>query len=164
MSGFQLHRLGMLMEPEAGNPQEIEGVLNPAAARGHSFGKNGNLRRSCKQCRPHEFPTNEQRTHPQNPLECRRSDLAIRATREIRRREIPASVRLAPQTPTLCLARLHPLKPGGTLPPKRLRKSVRRREFARKPDAPNHGVCLASENQATSGPVSKMTAFIDQSH
>jgi predicted GH43/DUF377 family glycosyl hydrolase len=34
MSGFQLHRLGMLMEPEPGNPQEIEGVLNPGAARG----------------------------------------------------------------------------------------------------------------------------------
>jgi predicted GH43/DUF377 family glycosyl hydrolase len=34
MSGFQLRRLGMVMEPEAGNPWEIEGVLNPAAARG----------------------------------------------------------------------------------------------------------------------------------
>ena len=34
MSDFTLHRLGMLMEPEAGNPQEVEGVLNPAAARG----------------------------------------------------------------------------------------------------------------------------------
>jgi predicted GH43/DUF377 family glycosyl hydrolase len=34
MSGFQLQRLGMLMEPEPGNPQEIEGVLNPAATRG----------------------------------------------------------------------------------------------------------------------------------
>jgi predicted GH43/DUF377 family glycosyl hydrolase len=34
MSGFELQRLGMLMEPELGNPQEIEGVLNPAAARG----------------------------------------------------------------------------------------------------------------------------------
>ncbi len=34
MSGFQLKRLGMLMEPEPGNPQEIEGVLNPAATRG----------------------------------------------------------------------------------------------------------------------------------
>ena len=31
---FQLQRLGMLMEPEPGNPQEIEGVLNPAAVRG----------------------------------------------------------------------------------------------------------------------------------
>lgn len=30
MSGFQLKRLGMLMEPEPGNPLEIEGVLNPA--------------------------------------------------------------------------------------------------------------------------------------
>jgi len=30
MSGFQLQRLGMLMEPEPGNPQEVEGVLNPA--------------------------------------------------------------------------------------------------------------------------------------
>ena len=34
MSQFKLHRLGMLMEPEPGNPQEVEGVLNPAAARG----------------------------------------------------------------------------------------------------------------------------------
>jgi beta-1,2-mannobiose phosphorylase / 1,2-beta-oligomannan phosphorylase len=34
MSGFQLRRLGMIMEPERGNPLEIEGVLNPAAARG----------------------------------------------------------------------------------------------------------------------------------
>ena len=34
MSGFQLQRLGMLMEPEPGNPQEVEGVLNPAAVRG----------------------------------------------------------------------------------------------------------------------------------
>jgi predicted GH43/DUF377 family glycosyl hydrolase len=34
MSGFQLQRLGMLMEPEPGNSQEIEGVLNPAAVRG----------------------------------------------------------------------------------------------------------------------------------
>jgi hypothetical protein len=34
MSGFNLQRLGMMMETEPGNPQEIEGVLNPAAARG----------------------------------------------------------------------------------------------------------------------------------
>ena len=34
MSGFKLQRLGMLMEPQPGNPHEIEGVLNPAAARG----------------------------------------------------------------------------------------------------------------------------------
>ena len=34
MSGFKLQRLGMLMEPQPGNPQEIEGALNPAAARG----------------------------------------------------------------------------------------------------------------------------------
>ena len=34
MAGFALQRLGMLMEPEPGNPQEVEGVLNPAAARG----------------------------------------------------------------------------------------------------------------------------------
>ena len=34
MSGFKLRRLGLLMEPEPGNPQEIEGVLNPAAVRG----------------------------------------------------------------------------------------------------------------------------------
>ncbi len=31
---FKLHRLGTIMEPEPGNPQEVEGVLNPAAARG----------------------------------------------------------------------------------------------------------------------------------
>lgn len=34
MSGFQLQRLGMVMEPEPGNPMEVEGVLNPASARG----------------------------------------------------------------------------------------------------------------------------------
>ncbi len=34
MSGFELRRLGLVMEPEPGNPQEIEGVLNPAAVRG----------------------------------------------------------------------------------------------------------------------------------
>src|SRR6202046_5532965 len=34
MSGLKLQRLGMLMEPEPGNAQESEGVLNPAAARG----------------------------------------------------------------------------------------------------------------------------------
>ena len=34
MSGFKLRRLGMIMEPEPGNAREIEGVLNPAAARG----------------------------------------------------------------------------------------------------------------------------------
>jgi predicted GH43/DUF377 family glycosyl hydrolase len=34
MAGFQLKRLGMLMEPEPGNPLEVEGVLNPAGVRG----------------------------------------------------------------------------------------------------------------------------------
>jgi hypothetical protein len=34
MSGFELQRLGMLMEPQPGDLQEVEGVLNPAAARG----------------------------------------------------------------------------------------------------------------------------------
>ena len=34
MGGFKLQRLGLVMEPKPGNPQEIEGVLNPAAARG----------------------------------------------------------------------------------------------------------------------------------
>jgi predicted GH43/DUF377 family glycosyl hydrolase len=34
MSGLKLQRLGLIMQPEPGNPQEIEGVLNPAAARG----------------------------------------------------------------------------------------------------------------------------------
>lgn len=34
MGGFKLKRLGMVMEPEPGNRQEIEGVLNPAAVRG----------------------------------------------------------------------------------------------------------------------------------
>lgn len=33
-TGFTLQRLGTLMEPEPRNPNEIEGVLNPAAARG----------------------------------------------------------------------------------------------------------------------------------
>jgi predicted GH43/DUF377 family glycosyl hydrolase len=34
MNDFKLRRLGMMMEPESGNPQEVEGVLNPAAVRG----------------------------------------------------------------------------------------------------------------------------------
>src|ERR1700689_2312604 len=34
MSGFELQRLGILMEPQPGNPHEAEGVLNPAAAPG----------------------------------------------------------------------------------------------------------------------------------
>jgi predicted GH43/DUF377 family glycosyl hydrolase len=34
MTEFRLERLGVLMEPEPGNPWEVEGVLNPAAARG----------------------------------------------------------------------------------------------------------------------------------
>ena len=34
MSGFQLERLCQIMEPQADNPNEVEGVLNPAAARG----------------------------------------------------------------------------------------------------------------------------------
>ena len=33
MSDFKLKRIGMIMEPRAGDPQEVEGVLNPAAAR-----------------------------------------------------------------------------------------------------------------------------------
>ncbi len=34
MSGLQVHYLGEVMAPEPGNAQEVEGVLNPAAARG----------------------------------------------------------------------------------------------------------------------------------
>lgn len=34
MSDFQLRRLGLIMEPEPGNPHEFEGTLNPAAVRG----------------------------------------------------------------------------------------------------------------------------------
>jgi predicted GH43/DUF377 family glycosyl hydrolase len=34
MSGLKLQRLGQIMEPEPGNPLEVEGVLNPAAVRG----------------------------------------------------------------------------------------------------------------------------------
>ena len=34
MVGFQLRRLGVVMEPEPGNPLEVEGVLNPAGVRG----------------------------------------------------------------------------------------------------------------------------------
>lgn len=34
MSDFQLIRLCVIMKPEPGNPQEVEGVLNPAAVRG----------------------------------------------------------------------------------------------------------------------------------
>jgi predicted GH43/DUF377 family glycosyl hydrolase len=38
MNGFQLQRLGLVMEPEPGNPLEIEGVLNPGAIRGPDGG------------------------------------------------------------------------------------------------------------------------------
>jgi len=34
MNPFQMHRLWPIMAPEPGNPQEAEGVLNPAAVRG----------------------------------------------------------------------------------------------------------------------------------
>lgn len=34
MSDFKLTRLGVIMEPELGNPHEVEGTLNPAAVRG----------------------------------------------------------------------------------------------------------------------------------
>jgi predicted GH43/DUF377 family glycosyl hydrolase len=34
VSILQLQRMGVVMEPQPGNPQEVEGVLNPAAARG----------------------------------------------------------------------------------------------------------------------------------
>lgn len=34
MTRFRLHRLGIVMEPEPGDPAEAEGVLNPAAVRG----------------------------------------------------------------------------------------------------------------------------------
>src|SRR6202161_3273098 len=34
MSGFELQRLGVLMEPQPGDSREAECVLNPAAARG----------------------------------------------------------------------------------------------------------------------------------
>ena len=34
MSGFRLQRLGVIMEPEPGNPHEVEGVPNPGAVRG----------------------------------------------------------------------------------------------------------------------------------
>jgi predicted GH43/DUF377 family glycosyl hydrolase len=34
MIPFQLTRIGLMMEPEPGNPFEVEGVLNPAAVRG----------------------------------------------------------------------------------------------------------------------------------
>lgn len=34
VSDFKLKRMGMIMEPQTGNPDEVEGVLNPAAVRG----------------------------------------------------------------------------------------------------------------------------------
>jgi hypothetical protein len=34
MSGFELKRIGQIMEPEPGNPLEVQGILNPAAIRG----------------------------------------------------------------------------------------------------------------------------------
>jgi beta-1,2-mannobiose phosphorylase / 1,2-beta-oligomannan phosphorylase len=34
MTQFQMRRIGLVMEPEPGNPHEIEGTLNPASVRG----------------------------------------------------------------------------------------------------------------------------------
>jgi predicted GH43/DUF377 family glycosyl hydrolase len=34
MAGFQMKRLGLMMEPDPDNPLEVEGVLNPAGVRG----------------------------------------------------------------------------------------------------------------------------------
>ena len=34
MGGFKVRRLGMVMESESGNPQEVEGVSNPRKASG----------------------------------------------------------------------------------------------------------------------------------
>lgn len=34
VSGPRMRRLGVVMEPEPGNPREVEGILNPAAVRG----------------------------------------------------------------------------------------------------------------------------------
>ncbi len=34
MTAFQLERIGVVMEPQVGNPMEVGGVLNPAAVRG----------------------------------------------------------------------------------------------------------------------------------
>jgi beta-1,2-mannobiose phosphorylase / 1,2-beta-oligomannan phosphorylase len=34
MSELNLRRLGLIMEPEPGNPHEVDGTLNPAAVRG----------------------------------------------------------------------------------------------------------------------------------
>ena len=33
MAGFEMKRLGLIMEPEPGNPFEVEGVPNPAGVR-----------------------------------------------------------------------------------------------------------------------------------
>jgi hypothetical protein len=38
MSAFKLQSVGMMMESEPGNPQEIEGVLDPAAVPGSDGG------------------------------------------------------------------------------------------------------------------------------
>jgi beta-1,2-mannobiose phosphorylase / 1,2-beta-oligomannan phosphorylase len=42
MSDFKLKRLGMIMEPRPDDPNEVEGVLSPAAVRGHD-GQDGQL-------------------------------------------------------------------------------------------------------------------------
>ena len=34
MRPFQLQRLGIIMEPDPGDPHEVGGVLNPGGARG----------------------------------------------------------------------------------------------------------------------------------
>ena len=44
MSGFKMQRLGLVMEPDPGNTEEIEGVLNPAAVRGPNSRSPGHRR------------------------------------------------------------------------------------------------------------------------
>jgi hypothetical protein len=49
MTGFRLQPLGQVMEPEPGNPLEVEGVLNPESAFcsdrcGNSTGRVGTKR------------------------------------------------------------------------------------------------------------------------
>ena len=46
-----MQRLGVVMEPEPGNPLEVEGVLNPASARGPD-GQIGGARLKLPECLP----------------------------------------------------------------------------------------------------------------
>ena len=52
MGGFKLQRLGLIMEPEPDNLNEVEGVLNPARVRRSGAGRMSGNRSGIKLMSP----------------------------------------------------------------------------------------------------------------